>query len=86
MNVHPAHPIANGICFDDASRFQDETREQLTALGMIFITSFFNPEDGRCYGGTIIAASAEAAQAVADRRGLGEIIEGQMVRRISDAG
>lgn len=86
MNVHPIRPIANGICFDDASRFQDETREHLTALGMIFVTSFHNPADGRSYGGTIIAASAEAAQAVADRRGLGEIVEGQMVRRISDAG
>ena len=86
MIVHPHHPIANGISFDDASGFQDEAREYLTALGLIFITSFRNPADGRCYGGTIIAASAEAAQVVADRRGLGEIIEGQMVRRISDAG
>ena len=86
ISVHPSRPIANGICFDDASRVQDETREHLAMLGMIFVTSFCNPVDGRCYGGTIIAASAEAAQAVADRRGLGEVIEGQMVRRISDAG
>ncbi|WP_137136639.1 hypothetical protein [Rhizobium sp. FKY42] len=86
ISVHPSRPIANGICFDDASGFQDEIREHLTVLGLIFVTSFRNPADGRCYGGTIIAASANAAQAVADRRGLGEIVEGQLIRRITDAG
>lgn len=79
MIVHPHRPIANGICFDDASGFQDESREHLTALGLIFVTSFRNPADGSCYSGTIIAASAEAAQAVADRRGLGEKVDGQLV-------
>lgn len=75
--VHPTLPLADGIPFDDAGCFQPHQLGLLIARGLVWCTAF--EANGTNYAGTVIAASREAAAAIADARGLGEHIVGRCV-------
>ncbi|MCY1667881.1 hypothetical protein [Rhizobium sp. SL86] len=77
MKIHPDLPIADGICFDDTLGMDARSVNALAACGVVFLTSF-RADDGRIYDGVIIAAHLDAAQAVADRRGLDETVLGPL--------
>jgi hypothetical protein len=78
MKIHASLPIADGICFDDTAEMAPRSINVLAACGVVFPTSF-RTDDDRIFGGVIIAAHMDAAQAVADRRGLGEKVLGSLV-------
>ncbi len=77
MKIHASLPIADGICFEDTAEMDPRSINALAACGVVFLTKF-ETGDGRIYGGVIIAAHLDAAQAVADRRGLGETVIGPL--------
>lgn len=77
MKIHASLPIADGICFDDTAEMEPRSINALAACGVVFLTKF-QTADGKIYGGVIIAAHMDAAQAAADRRGLGETVLGPL--------
>jgi hypothetical protein len=77
MKIHASFPIADGICFDDTAEMEPRSINALAACGVVFVTRF-TMNDDTIYGGVIIAAHLDAAQAAADRRGLGETVVGQL--------
>lgn len=77
MKIHTSLPIADGICFDDTTEMDPRSINALAACGVVFVTRF-QTNDDKIYGGVIIAAHLDAAQAVADRRGLGEMVLGPL--------
>lgn len=74
--IHPRQPMADGIFFDDTYFVEPGTRRELAARGLVWLTSF--EANGKAYGGRVIAANEPAAAAIADARGLGEIVIGQL--------
>lgn len=77
MKIHASLPIADGTCFDDTAEMDPRSINALAACGVVFLTSF-RADDGRIFGGVIIAAHMDAARAAADRRGLGETVLGPL--------
>lgn len=77
LKIDPDRPIANGICFDDTAHMDTRSINALAACGVVFVTSF-RADDRRKFNGIVIGATMDAAQAAADRRGLGETVDGQL--------
>ncbi|HSI41789.1 MAG TPA: hypothetical protein VLA00_14695 [Xanthobacteraceae bacterium] len=79
--IDPAAPIADGICFDDLHGLPGGAVAALAARGLVWLTSF--RADGRCYFGAVIAATEAQAAQIADARGLGEVIDGQLMETVT---
>lgn len=76
VRLTPGRPIADGIRFCEMTLFEEPIQAMLAARGLIWLTDW---EDGTMeMGGSVIAASRDQAAAIADARGLGERVVGQM--------
>lgn len=75
--VHPDKPICNGEHFDEAGRLPPSIRNELIYRGMVFGT-IFTASNGSRYAGTVIAKGWDHAEACAEARGLGEMVDGQV--------
>lgn len=81
MQFDAKAPICDGIPFDDLHLIEsDEIANMLCARGLVWLTDF-EGSDGKTYGGSVLAASAEAATQIAFGRGLGEIVIGPALSR-----
>lgn len=77
--VDDNEPIIDGFCFSDLHGYSDEEVNSLAASGNVYCTTFkAMTSDGQVatFGGTIIAESWDQATEEAERRGLGEVVEG----------
>lgn len=83
IRVDPDAPIANGRPFDVAAFAPGWLTAELIYSGLLFATEF-QVAGGR-YAGQVIARDWRTAQQLADARGLGETVVGQ-VERLCDAG
>ncbi|CAA0086982.1 Uncharacterised protein [Starkeya nomas] len=75
--VHPTLPLADGIAFDDMTLLATGAASVITARRLLWLTEF--SANGRRYGGTVLAASESEAHAIADSRGLSEVVIGLAV-------
>lgn len=76
-DVEPARPFINGKPFSELWGVTGEIRQLLIDRGLVWITEF--ERNGAVYSPAIIAASKEAAEAIAAERKLGEVVVGQLV-------
>jgi hypothetical protein len=67
-------PICDGIRYDEVSAFPIKLQKILVARKLVWLTSFQEGATG--YGGSVIAASRDEAEKIADARGLGEQVDG----------
>jgi hypothetical protein len=73
MSHHKMIPAIDGISFDDMWEITHEpTRQLMCARGLVWAKILTH--DGTQFGGTVIANCFEMAKAIADARGLGEVV------------
>lgn len=78
--VAAARSAIDGKNFDDTFGIPRETLDLLVERGLVFLTTF--EHDGKSYGGEIIASSMNHAEMIAECRGLGEEVVGQVIQII----
>ncbi len=81
MVISETSPEADGICFSDIFPLDEGTQRMLMARELVFLTEFHS--HNQTYGGNVIAKSWEAAEEIADARGLGEKVIGTLGRIIA---